>query len=92
MVISISAFMANRQHRFRTRLFREVGQFSMSIYLFHTLFESTIRITFTKVFPGYLPFEITAFFAIIVGVVFPLFIEKLVLRRYALTRRLVLGL
>jgi fucose 4-O-acetylase-like acetyltransferase len=71
----------------------QVGYYSMGIYLFHTLFESTVRIGFLQVFKQMqAPFELIAFVAITCGIVFPLVLEKKVLRKYWVTRKFVLGL
>jgi hypothetical protein len=65
----------------------------MTIYLFHTLFESTVRIGFLQVFKQMqVPFELIAFVAITCGVVLPLVLEKEVLRKYWVTKKFVLGL
>jgi fucose 4-O-acetylase-like acetyltransferase len=69
------------------------GFYSMTIYLFHTLFESAARIVLLQVLRQMeLPFELVALTAIIAGLVFPLGLEKYVLRRYALTRKWILGI
>ncbi|MDH4317317.1 MAG: acyltransferase family protein [Desulfobulbaceae bacterium] len=71
----------------------QVGLYSMTIYLFHTLFESTIKIGLLKagnVIP--IPFEFIALTAIICGVFFPLMLEKKVFRKYWVTRKVILGL
>jgi hypothetical protein len=39
-----------------------------------------------------LPFELSALIAITCGVVFPFLLEKVVLRKYWITRKFVLGL
>lgn len=71
----------------------QVGYYSMSIYLFHTLFESMVRIGFLQIFKNLqAPFGLIAFIAITCGVVFPLVLEKKVLRKYWVTRKFVLGL
>jgi fucose 4-O-acetylase-like acetyltransferase len=69
-----------------------LGYYSMGIYLFHTLFESAVRVGFFQVLKDDLPFEFVACVAIASGLVFPLMLEKHVLRRISLTRRLILGL
>jgi surface polysaccharide O-acyltransferase-like enzyme len=65
----------------------------MSIYLFHTLFESAVRVASFQVLglplSWFLP---VAFVAIFVGVLMPLLLEKYVFRRLVLTRRYLLGL
>lgn len=72
-----------------------VGVYSMSIYLFHTLFESFVRILTFSLFPSIsvkLPFILIAMVAITCGVLFPLLLEKYILRSFSITRRLFLGL
>ncbi len=66
-----------------------IGFHSMTIYLFHTLFESSVRIGLRH---SSLPFLLVAAVAIAAGVIGPLFLERLVLRRYRLTRRFLLGI
>ncbi|MBX2824977.1 MAG: acyltransferase family protein [Gammaproteobacteria bacterium] len=69
------------------------GLYSMSIYLFHTLFESAVRVAAFQVLG--LPvswFLIVGFVAITVGMLMPLLLEKYVLRNVQLTRRYLLGL
>lgn len=69
------------------------GFYSMTIYLFHTLFESAARIALMQVLRKLdLPFELVALVAITAGLVFPFALEKYVLRQYALTRKYILGL
>lgn len=71
----------------------EIGYYSMSIYLFHTLFESTVRIGFLQVFKHVqAPFELIALVAITCGVAFSIVLEKEVLRKYWVTKKFVLGL
>jgi fucose 4-O-acetylase-like acetyltransferase len=70
-----------------------IGYYSMTIYLLHPLFESTVRIAFLQVFKHMqVPFAIIAFVAITCGIVFPLMLEKAVLRKYWITKKFVLGL
>ncbi|MCP4131479.1 MAG: acyltransferase family protein [bacterium] len=69
------------------------GFYSMSIYLFHTLFESAVRIGFNQVLGGlHVPFLAVAFVAVAAGIIFPLLLEKLILRKFAFTRKFILGL
>ena len=70
-----------------------IGFYSMTIYLFHTLFESTVRIVFMQKLSFIaIPFEITAITAICAGIVFPLELEKRLLRRYQSTQKYILGI
>ncbi len=71
----------------------EIGFYSMTIYLFHTLFESAVRISFYQVLDDlYVKFEIIAFIAIAAGIVFPLILEKMILRKNKFTKKYILGL
>lgn len=71
----------------------QIGYYSMTIYLFHALFESAVRIGFLQVLKNIqVPFELVAFVAVTSGVVLPLLLEKEVLRKYWITKKLVLGL
>ena len=58
-------------------LLLHVGYYSMTIYLFHTLFESTMRIVFYQGFKHIqIPFEIIAIISVWAGVFFPLELER----------------
>lgn len=75
------------------RALASAGLYSMSIYLFHTLFESAVRVAGFQVLglpPGW--FVPVALVAIAVGMLMPLLLEQFVLRRITLTRRYLLGL
>jgi fucose 4-O-acetylase-like acetyltransferase len=75
------------------RAVRTMGLYSMTIYLFHPLFESFVRHLLTRILPkNDVLFLASALTAIIAGVLFPLLLEKYVLRRYRLTRTVFLGL
>ncbi len=70
-----------------------IGFYSMSIYLLHPLFESAVRICCIKLLDRVeIPFELIALIAIISGVLFPLLLEKYVLRKNALTQKYILGM
>lgn len=70
-----------------------MGMYSISIYLFHTLFESSTRIILTQAIRGIqLPFELVLVASVANGLLFPLALEKFLLRKYCMTRRLFLGL
>ena len=74
-------------------LFKLLGVYSMSIYLFHTLFEGTIRVIFFQILEySWFPFEIVAIIAVVSGTLFPLLMEKYLLRPIPLTRKIILGL
>jgi fucose 4-O-acetylase-like acetyltransferase len=92
-VINISNFISVFSNKKIKDVLQQIGYYSMAIYLFHTLFESTVRIGFLQVFKStQVPFELVAFIAISCGVVFPLVLEKEVLRKNMITKRFVLGL
>ena len=69
------------------------GFYSMTIYLLHTLFESGVRVAAFQIagLPASM-FVPVALVAVAAGVVFPFVLEKYVLRRFQVTRRLILGL
>jgi hypothetical protein len=67
--------------------------YSMTIYLFHTLFQSTVRIMFYQVLADIQGrFELIMLCSVSAGIFFPMFLEKFVLRKFWFTRRYVLGL
>jgi fucose 4-O-acetylase-like acetyltransferase len=75
------------------KIISSIGYYSMTIYLFHTLFESAVRIGFLKVLTGItFPFELVAITAIICGVIFPLLLEKFILRKSTFGRKYILGI
>ena len=75
-----------------SRVLRAAGYYSMSIFLLHTLFESFIRIVFYQlILSGNTKFEPIAVIAVGSGIVFPLLMEKFLLRKRALTRRYIFG-
>ncbi len=73
-------------------LLAEIGFYSMTIYLFHTLFQSVIRIGFYQVLDLSVSFEVVALVAVVAGVVFPLLLEKMILRKNKFTKKYILGL
>lgn len=92
-VINISHAISSLSDKKIKGVLLQIGYYSMSIYLFHTLFESAVRIGFLQVFKSMqAPFELIAFVAITCGVVFPLVLEKEVLRKCWVTKKFVLGL
>jgi fucose 4-O-acetylase-like acetyltransferase len=68
-----------------------IGYYSMSIYLFHTLFVSAIRIISFQFFKIDL-FLLVMLIAVCCGVLFPFLLEKYFLRKNSLSRRYILGL
>lgn len=73
------------------KILLQIGYYSMSIYLLHTLFESTVRIGLLNFFP-FIPFEIIAFSAISCGIIFPLLLEKFILRKSTAGKKYILGI
>ncbi len=71
----------------------EIGLYSMTIYLFHTLFESAVRIGCYQLLNNFgISFEIAAVTAVLSGITFPLLLEKYVLGTNQLTKKYILGL
>ena len=92
-VINISQAIVMMQSEKPKGILLPIGEYSMTIYLFHTLFESTVRVEFLQGFRNIqTPFEVIALIAILCGLFFPFELEKRILRKHAFTRRFVLGL
>ena len=92
-VINLSHAIANITSIDLKGILMQVGYYSMTIYLLHTLFESTVRIgSFYLLKDIHVPFLLIAFIAIICGIVFPLILEKVIFRKYWVTNKYVLGL
>lgn len=93
LIIKASHAIAPAGHNSGAQLLAAAGFYSMTIYLFHTLFESAARIALMQVLRQLeLPFELVALAAITAGLVFPFCMEKYLLRQYALTRKWILGI
>lgn len=91
-VLNISCLIDAFNETLGKKIFTEIGIYSMTIYLFHTLFESTIRIGFKQLLGGsQVSFEVVAIVAVTAGVVFPIFLEKILLRKSALATKYILG-
>ena len=91
-VIAISRAVAGLPDTLvRLSLYR-CGYYSMTIYFFHTLFESAVRIGFSRGEGAALPFEAIAGAAVSAGVVCPILLEKWLIRRSRIGRRFVLGM
>jgi|WetSurSiteA1Bulk_404760.scaffolds.fasta_scaffold00040_3 hypothetical protein len=92
-IINISHSLSTYGNRRINDVLLLVGYCSMTVYLFHTLFESMVKIAFIQVFKDIeIPFELIAFSAIICGIIFPIIMEKFLLRRYWFTRKFILGI
>jgi fucose 4-O-acetylase-like acetyltransferase len=76
----------------RTILLR-TGYYSMTIYFFHSMFEGAVRIGLLQI-AHYtpVPFLVMALAAVTAGVVVPMPLEKYVIRKSRIARKLVLGL
>ena len=94
LIVIASRTISSLSHNTKVKgLLVQVGLYSMTIYLFHTLFESTTKIGLLKAgnfIP--MPFELIAFTAVVCGVFFPMLLEKKVFRKYLVTRKCILGL
>ena len=67
-----------------------IGIYSMSIYLLHPLFLGLVRIINYQLLGGTL-YLFPAIFAIILGIIAPIIIERNIIRKYPLLRKYVLG-
>jgi fucose 4-O-acetylase-like acetyltransferase len=92
-VVNISYNISTLSANSAKNVIQQVGYYSMTIYLFHTLFASAVRIGFFQGLKNIqVPFELVAFVAVASGVIFPLLLEKEVLRKFWITKKMVLGL
>lgn len=93
LFIHLSIILMNLKDSRLKPIFYTLGYYSMTIYFFHTLFESATRILLTQVLNDFnVPFIIIAFFSIIAGVIFPLFLERFVIRQFWFTKTFLLGI
>jgi len=93
VVIQLSNLINSFNAVVPARVFKSFGYYSMSIYLFHTLFESGARHIFYQAFdPDLFGFEFKAVVSIMFGILFPLLLEKYILRKTKLSRVFILGL
>lgn len=92
-VISFSMIAERKISASQTNIFEIFGICSMSIYLFHTLFESAVRIAFTKFLsPSEFHFLLIALIAVIFGLAGPTLIELFILRRSRTFALIFLGI
>jgi len=85
---AISAAAANPV---RTALL-QAGYYSMTIYILHLLFEGAVRIGFLQLARHLaVPFLVIALIAVTAGVLIPIVLERDLIRKSPLARRLVLG-
>jgi hypothetical protein len=93
LTIMVSRKLAISDARVIRTLATTTGIYSMSIYLFHTLFESATRIVLMQTLGGLnLPFEFVFVTAVAAGLIFPLALEKYFLQKNYMTRRFMLGI
>jgi len=93
LVLDLSMALARRGDARVPRTLAALGYYSMTIYLFHTLFESSVRVAFLRIAPHVAgAFPVVALSAIAVGIVVPVMLEKYLLRRWRPTRKFVLGM
>ena len=91
--ILLSITIEEKFNSSQTKFIEIVGICSMSIYLFHTIFESLIRILFRNFLVNLdTPFLVVALLAIFVGLFMPMTIEIYVLRKSSLFSQIFLGL
>ncbi len=92
MCILAAVFINSHVSLWLCEKLEKVGVYSASIYLFHTIFESSIRIFFYQVLKINGFFWLKAVLAITAGVVFPVLLEKYVLRRFVMSQKYILGI
>lgn len=93
LVLSAGSVLAASAGGKAKRLWMGLGYYSMTIYLLHPLFASPVRIAFSQDFrQGSVLFLPIALLAIACGVLLPLVIENIFLRKFRITRQFVLGL
>jgi len=92
-VINLSHVLNSFELKKVNRILFEIGYYTLTIYLFHTLFVSGVRIAFLQGIDFIqIPFEVIAIIATFCGVFFPMELERRLLRKYSITRRLFLGI
>lgn len=77
------------------RLLCEIGKYTMSIYVFHTLFEAPFRKLIEKFGGGDVDvflFSFVALCGVFSGVITPIILEKKYLSRFAVGRKYILGI
>lgn len=93
-VINISILIKTKTNiGIKSALLANIGYYSMTIYLFHTLFISAVRVGFDQILVDFnVNFEVIALTAVTAGVIFPFLLEKLVFRKNGFTKKYILGL
>jgi hypothetical protein len=92
LIVNVSHAIADlADNRLRTALLR-TGYYSMTIYFFHSMFEGAARIGLLQI-ARYtpVPFLLMALAAVTAGVLVPMALEKQVIRKSRIARKLVLG-
>jgi len=92
MVIMLSILIEKTGQSLIKKVFLNLGFFSMTIYLLHTLFVSSFRIFFEQVFPPFLPFLVIAISAVGAVLFFHILLEKFILKKYQITKKYILVL
>jgi fucose 4-O-acetylase-like acetyltransferase len=92
LIVNVSHAIADlADNGMRTVLLR-TGYYSMTIYFFHSMFEGAARISLLQI-SRYtpMPFLLMALAAVAAGVVIPMVLEKQLIRKSRIARKLVLG-
>lgn len=87
-IISKAALLAGR-----SKVLATIGYYSMSIYLLHTIFASTVQVGYKQILGvGPVTFPVSEFAAGVIGTIGPLLLEKYFLRKFSFPRKYILGL
>jgi fucose 4-O-acetylase-like acetyltransferase len=92
LVIDISRALADHAQRWRRSVLLRIGYYSMTIYFFHSIFESGARIAIMSIAGAHIAFLAVAFISVTAGIATPVAIEKYLLRPSPIGRRYILGL
>jgi hypothetical protein len=93
LTVILTSVAISGVHFSANQLLFTIGYYSMSIYSFHTLFESSVRILFFNILGDFnVPFIIVGIAAISCGLFFPLLLEKFLLRKNEFTKYIYSGL
>lgn len=94
-IINISCMITSKFNKLsvKTKLLKKIGLHSMTIYLFHTLFVSAVYWGCRTLLEDFkLRFEMFALLSIVSGIIFPIFLEKMILQKNQFSKRFILGL
>lgn len=75
----------------KSKILYTIGIYTMPIYLFHTMFESSVRIGWNQVLGFGQHYWAGAFVAVSCGIIFPILLEKHIIRRSNTVGWLLLG-